>query len=268
MNAELLLDHFDRIVEAPGAVSRLRRFVLDLAVRGKLVPQKVDEGTAQDVLEAIGGLGSSVPFQEGMPAEPPFLLPESWQWVRLNAVVNFSIGKTPSRHEDRFWNSKDYQWVSIADMADGGVVTRTKEAVSSRAYEEVFKGSPSPVGTILMSFKLTVGRVSRLGVSAFHNEAIISIYPLLQELDPYLFRFLGTFSQWAVTKNAIKGATLNKSSLNNLLLALPPLAEQHRIVAKVNELMALCDELEQQLEVQTNTAKHLLESVLDQVLAG
>ena len=95
-----------------------------------------------------------------------------------------------------------------------------------------------------MSFKLTIGKIARLGVPAFHNEAIISIRPHLAELDAYLFKVLPQFARQGDTKGAIKGATLNRDSISNILIPLPPLAEQHRIVAKVDELMALCDRLE------------------------
>ena len=250
-------------------VQQWRRTILDLAVRGRLVPQRFDEGTADYILERIRGLmtsSASIRRLLEIPDDYPFELPQSWRWVRLGEIAHFTIGKTPSRYDDSFWNTGDYHWVSIADMTDGELVTNTKETVSQKARDFVFKSSPSPSGTILMSFKLTVGRVSRLAVPAFHNEAIISIYPLLTELDPFLFRFLGLFSQWGITKNAIKGSTLNRHSLTNLLIALPPLAEQHRIVAKVNALMTVCDELEQQLSMQEQDAERFMETVLHGVL--
>ena len=95
-----------------------------------------------------------------------------------------------------------------------------------------------------MSFKLTIGKIARLGIPAFHNEAIISIRPHLADLDPYLFKVLPAFARQGDTKGAIKGATLNRNSISNILLPLPPLAEQQRIVAKIDALMALCDRLE------------------------
>ena len=95
-----------------------------------------------------------------------------------------------------------------------------------------------------MSFKLTIGKIARLGIAAFHNEAIISVRPHFPELDGYLFKVLPQFARQGDTKGAIKGATLNRASISNILLPLPPLAEQKRIVAKVDELMALCDQLD------------------------
>jgi hypothetical protein len=140
-----------------------------------------------------------------------------------------------------FWNNGVHPWVSIADMRDGQVLGATKETVSDKARERVFGSEPEPAGTIIMSFKLTIGKIARLGIPAFHNEAIISIRPLLPDLDAYLFKILPQCAERGDTKGAIKGATLNRESIANILLPLPPLAEQHRIVAKVDELMALCD---------------------------
>jgi restriction endonuclease S subunit len=97
-----------------------------------------------------------------------------------------------------------------------------------------------------MSFKLTIGKVARVGVRCFHNEAIISLRPTEPELADYLFRFLPIFAALQTSNNAIKGSTLNKGLLTLLPIALPPLAEQKRIVIKVDELMAICDRLEEQ----------------------
>ena len=90
-----------------------------------------------------------------------------------------SIGKTPPRGETKYWANGKYPWVSISDMSDYGLVTTTKESVSE--YAKSLFGEISPVGTLIMSFKLTVGRTSLLNTSAYHNEAIISIYPFVDK---------------------------------------------------------------------------------------
>ena len=102
-----------------------------------------------------------------------------------------------------------------------------------------------------MSFKLTIGRVSILDIDAVHNEAIISIYPFINTnniMQDYLFKILPFITQWGNSKNAIKGQTLNKDSIKNLLIPLPPLAEQKRIVEKLDKLLPLCDELNSAFE--------------------
>jgi hypothetical protein len=165
----------------------------------------------------------------------PHELPATWRWVRFGNIVDFSAGRTPSRNDTSFWNTGDFAWISIADMEDGKTVAATKETVSSKARANVFKCEPEAPGTMIMSFKLTIGKIARLGIAAFHNEAIISIRPHLDKLDPFLFKVLPDFARGGDTKGAIKGATLNRASISNISIPLPPLAEQHRIVAKIDE---------------------------------
>lgn len=272
-----LLQHFDRLVEAPDAIPRLRRFILDLAVRGKLVEQDPNDEPAVELLKRIAAekerfvKAGEIKKQKSLPQvskkDSPYELPSSWMWVRFGSIADFSAGKTPSRHESSFWNTGDYAWVSIADMEDGKLVEKTKETISEKALKNVFKSNPVQPGTMIMSFKLTIGKISRLGIPAFHNEAIISINPHINSLDSFLFKVLPELARGGDTKGAIKGATLNRESISNILIPLPPLAEQHRIVAKVDELMALCDQLQAHLtNIQINR-RRLLEALLHQALA-
>ena len=129
-------------------------------------------------------------------------------------------------------------------MKDGEILTSTNETVTKRAKQEIFRTEPEQVGTMLMSFKLTIGKIARLGIPAYHNEAIISIKPIVTDIDPYLFAVLPVFARQGNTKDAIKGVTLNRKSLSNLLVPLPPVAEQDRIISRVDKLMALCDRLD------------------------
>ena len=244
----------------------LKKSILQEAIQGKLAPQIAEEGTAQELLEQIqqeksqlikegklkkSALTDSVIYkgddnkyyeQVGnedidITEEIPFDLPDNWTWVRFGQYIRMSIGKTPPRGETKYWTNGKYPWVSISDMSDYGLVTTTKESVSECA-RNLF-GKISPAGTLIMSFKLTVGRTSLLNVSAYHNEAIISIYPFVDknyQARNYLFHILPIISNLGDSKDAIKGKTLNSKSLNNLLLPLPPLKEQGRIVAMIELL--------------------------------
>ena len=245
---------------------KLKKSILQEAIQGKLVPQIADEGTAQELLEQIrqeklqlvkdgklkkSALTDSIIFKGddnkyyeqvgndnvNITEEIPFDLPDSWAWVRFGQYVRMSIGKTPPRGETKYWTNGKYPWASISDMSDYGMVTTTKESVSE--YAKSLFGEISPVGTLIMSFKLTVGRTSLLNTSAYHNEAIISIYPFVDkncQARNYLFHILPIISNLGDSKDAIKGKTLNSKSLNNLLLPLPPLNEQGRIVAMIELL--------------------------------
>ena len=169
--------------------------------------------------------------------------------MRFKDLVAFNIGKTPPRKEDQYWSNAEYPWVSIADLVPDGVVINTKENVNSYAAKNVFKGQISKKGTLLMSFKLTVGKVSILGIDAYHNEAIISIYPYIDTekiTTSFLFATLPLLSKMGETKSAIKGNTLNTESLNSLLIPLPPINEQQRIARRLDSLFNNIDALRQQ----------------------
>lgn len=272
MNPQRLLQHFDTISEAPDAVPKLRKLILDLAVRGKLVEQDVGDEPASNLLDRIRsrstGSGASTKQELVLNSDAaPFHLPSGWRWVRLGHLADFSAGRTPSRHDSSYWSPGAYPWISIRDMVDGGTVTVTKEAVSEKAKSVIFPGEPLPVGTMIMSFKLTIGKMSLLGVPAFHNEAIISIRPRIEAMSTYLFRVLPKFSRQGNAKAAIKGATLNRSSLEQILLPVPPLAEQHRIVAKVDELMALCDQLQSARDAREQQRDRLVAASLQRLTA-
>ncbi len=148
------------------------------------------------------------------------------------------IGKTPARGDVRYWSNVTKPWVSISDMADYGHINNTKEKISNAAASTLM-GCISPIGSLLMSFKLTVGRTSILDIEAYHNEAIISIYPYIDDeyaLRDFLFYTLPILSNMGDSKDAIKGKTLNSKSLNSLLIPLPPLKEQRHIINKLEEL--------------------------------
>ena len=185
--------------------------------------------------------------------EVPFDIPENWEWVRFKNLVSYNMGKTPPRKESEYWENATYPWVSIADLVLDDTVCVTKERVNEHSAKVIFKNHISKAGTLLMSFKLTVGKVSILGMDAFHNEAIISIYPFCdvnRVITNYLFVTLPLLSQNGNTKTAIKGATLNSDSLDALLIPVPPIKEQIRICEKIKVLknvLSIYTNLEQSL---------------------
>ena len=246
----------------------LKKSVLQEAIQGKLVPQIAEEGTAQELLDQIkaekqklvkegklkkSALDSSVIFRgddnkyyeqigaicNDITDEIPFDLPYNWGWCRFSNIVSMTIGKTPARGEQTYWINGKYNWVSISDMVDGGTISTTKEKVSDLAVKEIFSAPISEKGSLLMSFKLSIGKTSILDIDAYHNEAIITIRPVIDKeyaMRNYLFKVLPLIANLGESKDAIKGKTLNSKSLANLLIPLPPLQEQQRIIERINLL--------------------------------
>ena len=210
--------------------AQLKASILQQAIEGKLVPQLPEEG----VVEQIGDA----------PTEVPFEIPESWKWFKFPDFVSFNIGKTPDRSNSSYWDG-DIPWVAIADITKSdGYIRNTKELISHCALEDIFSNNLAKAGSLLMSFKLSIGKVAFLTIDAAHNEAIISINPHngSEDTKKFLFYELPVLVNYAETNNAIKGKTLNKNKLKALLIPVPPLAEQKRIVAKIEELIPLVEE--------------------------
>lgn len=227
---------------------QLKKSILQQAIMGKLVPQDPNDEPASELLKRIhkekenlvksGALKKkdliTTPISDD---EKPFDIPESWEWCRFDDIAQGLCGKTPERGNQDYWLSPKYPWVSISDMTDYGHVKNTKEGVSDKTVGIMREISKK--GDLLMSFKLTVGRTSILDIDAYHNEAIITVKPFVDienNLRDYLFRFLPLITSTGETKDAIKGRTLNAKSIAALMIPLPPIAEQRRIVAKIEEL--------------------------------
>lgn len=274
-HARFALNALPTLTTRPNQIKLLRQTILNLAVRGKLVPQNPKDEPAVELLKRIEGervrlvKAGKIKNRPNLPAVEPtdeaYTLPHNWKWVRFGNIVDFSAGHTPPRNDTSFWNTGDYAWISIADIKDGETIEITKETVSEKARNIKFRSAPKQPGMMIMSFKLTIGKIARLGIPAYHNEAIISIQPHLTKLDPYLFKVLPDLARSGNIVGAVKGATLNRESISNILIPLPPLPEQHRIVAKVKELMTLLDQLETTQTTADITRDNLLESLLLQV---
>jgi len=166
-------------------------------------------------------------------------LPENWKVVRLGRVAEIVLGKTPHRKRKDYYDNGIIPWVKIQDMNEK-VIADTSEKISAKAFHEVFHDVLIPKGTLLMSFKLTIGKTSFLGIDAVHNEAIVSIFPKLNLVDKnYLFYLLPSLDYSELTGGAAKGETLNKEKIKQLPIPLPPLPEQKRIV----EILSLAEDL-------------------------
>ena len=271
--AKELIPYIDEYGKAQDKLNKLneelsytiRKSILQEAIQGKLVPQIAEEGTAQELLEQIrvekqklvkegklkkSALNNSAIFRgddnkyyeqigvncNDITDEIPFDLPCNWCWCRFSNIVSMTIGKTPARGEQTYWINGKYNWVSISDMVDGGTISTTKEHVSDLAVKEIFSAPISEKGCLLMSFKLSIGKTSILDIDAYHNEAIITIRPVIDKeyaMRNYLFKVLPLLANLGESKDAIKGKTLNSKSLSNLLIPLPPLYEQQRIIERI-----------------------------------
>ena len=184
------------------------------------------------------------------------MIPEGWTIRRFAEIADYKAGRTPTRATAEYWKRDDdgIPWVSISDMTEFGVVCHPKERISKEAFEQVFGGKAVPAGTLLMSFKLTIGRVATLGIDACHNEAIISIFPCESTDQRYLTYFLSQVDYEALQDRQIRGNTLNRDKIDRIQVLLPPYREQ-LIVADVLDLVRHSISLQNQILTATQDLK-------------
>lgn len=229
MKTERLLQHYEQIADAPDAIARLRRFILDLAVRGRLVPQ--------DQMEE-----AELRHKNSNPDAAPFELPDNWEWIRIGDQLDLLNGMA---FKPTDWTTEGLRIVRIQNL-------NKRDAAFNFCKPEMAKErSLIDTGSFLISWSGTPG--TSFGAFIWDRGPAV--------LNQHIFRcdfktnaFIADFLRLAINgrldemiAKAHGGVGLQhitKGKLEALLIPLPPLAEQHRIVAKVDELMALCDELE------------------------
>lgn len=162
----------------------------------------------------------------------------AWPCAPLGDLCDVQIGKTPPRAEQRFWGD-DHRWLSIADMNQGRELRVTAERVSQEAVDELNLRPVQP-GTVLLSFKLSIGKVGIASVPLFTNEAIAHLPIRSDSLDrDYLYWALRAVPLTGDADRAAMGSTLNKAKLQVIPIPLPPMEEQRRIAAVLDAADAL-----------------------------
>lgn len=250
MNATQLLAHFDRLSEAPGAVPRLRRLILDLAVRGKLVEQDPKDEPALALLKRIqaerarlvkvGKIKDAKAPATFVGDVPANVLPSHWSWVPFGATVNSHLGGgTPSKANSTYWHG-DILWASVKDVGKSKYLDDTIDRITKAGLADSSSNLIEP-GSLIVVTRMGLGKVSinRVPVAINQDLRALSLSSLVAIDYCYIFFKTHGFEGSGLTVKGIK-----VEELLGIPFPLPPLAEQHRIVAKVDELMALCDQLE------------------------
>ena len=161
-----------------------------------------------------------------------------WESYKLSELFDLTMGKTPSRDTPKYWSNGIYPWVSISDItSSNGVINDTKEKISEDAVAE--SGIKQiDAGTVLMSFKLSIGKTALTKFPLYTNEAIVAFVPKKSEVINNSF-----LQEWIKEKNwnegsnkAVKGATLNKATLKEMRIHIPPIRLQNQFADFVGQV--------------------------------
>jgi len=169
---------------------------------------------------------------------------------RLDEIFDLQMGKTPSRNNPEYWDSEDNKWISIADLSKcGKYIEETKEYLSDKAVNE--SGiSLIPANTVIMSFKLSIGKTAITPEPMYSNEAIMSFRDKhVVELLPDYIYYMFSGKNWEDgTNKAVMGKTLNKATLSGVKVSIHDIVKQHEIVEILDKLSSVIDNRQQELE--------------------
>ncbi len=266
-----LSEHFHTLFTTEASIDALKQTVLQLAVMGKLVPQIKRDGSAMDLLASIATIGKSKAtvtpaVDENLPAVPP-----SWCWIRIADLAHVGTGATPSRTNPAYFDPPEISWVTSGETSQAFVLS-TEQKVSPLALNET-NLTVYPVGTLVVAMYgqgKTRGQVTELLIEACTNQACAAIQLICDDSAHRKFvKYFFEKSYDELRSIAAGGAqpNLNLGKIKETLMPLPPLAEQHRIVAKVDELMALCDQLKAQLAEARQQHAQLATVLVEQAVA-
>ena len=202
--------------------------------------------------------------------EIPFEIPESWEWVRLGFIGDWGSGATPSRTNKEYYDG-NIPWLKTGDLNDN-IITNIPEKITELALEKT-SVRLNPVGSVLIAmYGATIGKLGILNIPATTNQACCACLPILIN-NNYLFYFLMSHKE-SFTKKAEGGAqpNISKEKIISTLFPLPPLAEQKRIVEKIEQLLPFIEKYEQaetQLTTLNTTFPEMLKkSILQEAVQG
>jgi type I restriction enzyme S subunit len=254
MNAARLLSHYEQIADAPDEVDRLRRFALDLAVRGKLVPQDSNDEPASELLKRIAkerarlGIKHVVsPVGEG---EVPFDLPLGWSWSRIGEVCSKTGSGSTPRGGKEVYQAIGVPFLRSQNVYDDGLRLNDVAYIDQQTHSRMSGTAVFPGDLLLNITGGSMGRCCRVPddfKEANVSQHVAIIRTAVRGIEDFLHRLVLSPYFQAFVFDEQTGAGrggLPKNRMDQIAVALPPLSEQHRIVAKVDELMGLCDRLE------------------------
>lgn len=256
----------------------MRQTIRSVAVRGLLKTGSASDESASILANRIElakaraasheNLKKDKGLWDGLAKEPPFNIPQNWKWVRLQDIFEISRGGSPRPAGDPMYFGGPIPWITVGEVTkDQG-----KELISTTKGLTELGGEKSrfiyPGDLLLTNSGATLGVPKISHIKGCINDGVAVLRKFhAEDINDFSYLYLQTQTdEFRRVNQGMGQPNLNTPIIAGWYLPLPPLAEQHRIVAKVDELMALCDQLEAQLTRTQTDSRRLLEAVLEVAL--
>lgn len=259
-------------------IKKLRQQILKDAIQGKLVLQNPDDEPASKLLKKIkeekDRLIKEKKIKKEKPLTPisenelPFAIPKNWEWCRLGEVVNLARGRfsVRPRNDSSYFNGK-YPFIQIGSLDEKGSTIYDSNQTLNERGKSVSKEFPKET-IVIAIVGGTIGNLGVLGTNMCFTDSIIGIYPNKLYNQKFVLNYL-RFAQPEIKMAAYQMAgqpNIKIPTLTERIFPLPPLAEQQRIVKRIDELMDLCNKLEESIIRSQKITEKLYQSVLKEAL--
>lgn len=275
-NWAIVRDNWGTLCQKPEDVDELRRSVLQLAYSGKLTKRSESDINVDslffDIKEERELLLRKLRFrdpailEEVKADEELFSIPREWKWIRIGHAFLISSGTTPSRVKPEYFEDGTEYWVKTTDL-NNSVVLGCEEKITKAAVKDC-NLKYYPVGTVCVALyggSGTIGKSGLLGIETTINQSVCGVYPNKHIFPPYLHWYIKLIRPvWMRFAASLRKApNINAGVVNNMVFPLASFEEQRRIVAKVDELMQMCDRLEQSLRQTQQQAEAIAASAIE-----
>ena len=273
-----ITQHFSELYSVKENLAELRKAILQLAVMGKLVPQDPSDQPANELIKEIEKektrlvkekkIKAQKPLQETKPKELPYQLPQNWEWCYLDDICTLI---TDGTHHTPQYTETGVPFLSVKDISSGKINFSTTRFISEQEHHELIKRCHPEKGDVLLTKVGTTGIAVPINTNKeFGIFVSVSLLKLVQNFidTDYVTQLINSPLVKKYSSDGTEGVgnkNLVLRKIKSFLIPLPPLAEQHRIVSKIDQLMTLCDELEKQIDTAESKQTNLLNSLMAKV---
>lgn len=276
-NWQCIATHFDLLLDRPEAVDALEQTILQLAVRGLLVPQEPQDEPASELLKKIrlekdrliaeGKIKRDKPLSPISENEQPFTLPMGWSWARFPELGDFGRGKSKHRprNDPALFNPPKYPLIQTGEVSRAkGIVQEVHSYYSDIGLAQ---SRMWPKGTLCITIAANIAESAVLGFDSCFPDSVVGFVPAntMGNVEYFLLFVETARADLLAFAPATAQKNINLEILSSLLIPVPPLNELTRIVTRVESLRRLCFDLRQRLTASQSTQAHLAEALVQGV---
>lgn len=246
-------------------VALMKKRVLDMAMHGELVKHSVNEANVDEIFPISTEKRLKQSESEKL---LPFEIPINWKWVKLGDIGNWGAGATPARGNGLYWNNGNIPWLKTGEL-NNGEIWHSEEYITEKALKETSVKLNPPGSILIAMYGATIGKLGILNFEATTNQACCACTPVEGVYNRYLFYFLmSNKEKFIASSEGGAQPNISKTKIVDTAFPLPPLAEQKRIVTKIEKIFAVIEKIRTKKEEALSIIRNMRKAALQDAIMG